>query len=170
MCFSGIKAHHVGAICARASVLCSLGLALWVSVASPLAARVHLLCGYGRPDADRWLPLSIPLQSNTVTGFSSAVDLATVSQQSRLALGLLNRRVMKSSTAHMIIKALTLGGLSETYLPPLPSHVCHSHGQSSTRILIHCVLLWKTTTRSIKRAKTFPGMQFVILKHTSPCL
>lgn len=68
--------------------------------------------------ADRWLPLSIPLQSNTVTGFSSAVDLATASQQSRLALGLLNRRVMKSSAAHMIIKALTLGGLSEPYPPP----------------------------------------------------
>lgn len=117
--------------------------------------------------ADRWLPLSIPLQSNTVTGFSSAVDLATVSQQSRLALGLLNRRVMKSSTAHMIIKALTLGGLSETYLPPLSSHVCHSYGQSSTRILIHRVLLWKTTTRTIKTAETFLGMPFVILKHTS---
>lgn len=86
--------------------------------------------------ADRWPPLSIPLQSNRVTGFSSAVDLATASQQSRLALGLLNRRVMKSSAAHMIIKALTLGGLSEPYLPPyLPfmqpkfdedSHLLHS--------------------------------------------
>lgn len=75
---------------------------------------------------------------------------------------------MKSSTAHMIIKALTLGGLSEPYLPPLSSHVCHSHSQSSTRILIHCVLLWKTTTHSIKRAKTFRGIQFVILKHNSP--
>lgn len=50
MCFSGIKARRFGSIRARASVLCSLGLALWVSVASPLAARVHLLRGYGRPE------------------------------------------------------------------------------------------------------------------------
>lgn len=50
MCFSGIKAHLFGSVCVYASVLCSLGLALWVSVASPLAARVHLLCGYGRPE------------------------------------------------------------------------------------------------------------------------
>lgn len=118
--------------------------------------------------ADRWPPLSIPLQSNTVTGFSSAVDLATASQQSRLALGLLNRRVMKSSTAHMIIKALTLGGLSETYLPPLPSPVCHSRGQSSTGILIHC--FGKPPLCSTKRAETLWVMQFVILKHTSCCL
>lgn len=66
--------------------------------------------------ADRWQPLSstpvlLPLRSNTVTGFSSDVDLATASQRSRLALRLSNRRVMKSSAAHMIIKALALGGL-----------------------------------------------------------
>ena len=68
--------------------------------------------------ADRWSALFSPLQSNTVTGFSSVVDLATASQQSRLALGLSNRRVMKSSAAHMIIKALTLGGLSALGPPP----------------------------------------------------
>lgn len=52
---------------------------------------------------------------------------------------------MKSSTAHMMIKALTLGGLSETYLAPLSSPVCHSHGQSSPRILTHRVVLWNAT-------------------------
>lgn len=108
--------------------------------------------------ADRWPPLSIPLQSNTVTGFSSAVDLATASQQSRLALGLSNRRVMKSSAAHMIIKALTLGGLSEPYPPPLSSPVCHSHSQSLVRIVIrYMVLCKKPPLCSIKRAKTFGG-------------
>lgn len=94
--------------------------------------------------ADRWPPLSIPLQSNTVTGFSSAVDLATASQQSRLALGLLNRRVMKSSTAHMIIKALTLGGLSETYLPP-PFLSCLPFTPPKFGEDTHSSL-WKTTT------------------------
>lgn len=72
---------------------------------------------------------------------------------------------MKSSTAHMIIKALTLGGLSETYLPPLPSPVCHSRRQSSTRILIHC--FGKPPLRSIERAETLWVLQFVILKHAS---
>lgn len=52
---------------------------------------------------------------------------------------------MKSSTAHMIIKALTLGGLSETYLAPLSSAVCHSHSQSSPRMLIHRAALWNAT-------------------------
>lgn len=51
---------------------------------------------------------------------------------------------MKSSTAHMIIKALTLGGLSETYLPPLSSPVCHSRSQKFDEDT-HS-LLWKTTT------------------------
>lgn len=110
--------------------------------------------------ADRWPPLSIPLQSNTVTGFSSAVDLATASQQSRLALGLSNRRVMKSSAAHMIIKALTLGGLSEPYPPPLSSPVCHSHSQSSMRIVIRYMVLWKTSTVLLLRELKLFGVLF----------
>lgn len=104
--------------------------------------------------ADRWPPLSIPLQSNTVTGFSSAVDLATASQQSRLALGLLNRRVMKSSAAHMIIKALTLGGLSEALHP---SPICHWCSQSSTRIVIRYTVLWKTTV--VRRKESYNSFQ-----------
>jgi len=115
----------------------------------PFALRVWQAC------ADRWPPLSIPLQSNTVTGFSSAVDLATASQQSGLALGLSNRRVMKSSAAHMIIKALTLGGLSEPYPPPLSSHVCHSHSQSSMRIVIRYTVLCKTTILHYKESNNF---------------
>lgn len=111
--------------------------------------------------ADRWPPLSIPLQSNTVTGFSSAVDLATASQQSRLALGLSNRRVMKSSAAHMIIKALTLGGLSEPYSPPRSSPVYHSHSQSLMRIVICYMVLWKTTI-VVHKAKTFLRHSFVL--------
>lgn len=104
--------------------------------------------------ADRWPPLSIPLQSNTVTGFSSAVDLATASQQSRLARGLLNRRVMKSSAAHMIIKALTLGGLSEALHP---SPLCHWCSQSSTRIVIRYTVLWKTTV--VRRKESYNSFQ-----------
>lgn len=122
VCFSAIKARL---FLARPTRPRRLGVAL-------TGFRSMGVCGLssGRPCpfarrvwqawADRWPPLSIPLQSNTVTGFSSAVDLATASQQSRLALGLLNRRVMKSSAAHMIIKALTLGGLSEAPSPHPP--------------------------------------------------
>ena len=76
---SSTKVHLFG----RATVLCSVGLALWVAVASPLAARVHLLCGYGRPGLTDGRPsplLRYPRWRNTVTGFSSAVDLATASQ------------------------------------------------------------------------------------------
>lgn len=112
--------------------------------------------------ADRWPPLSIPLQSNTVTGFSSAVDLATASQQSRLALGLLNRRVMKSSAAHMIIKALTLGGLSEPYPPP-SSPICHSHSKSLMRIVIRYIALLKTAIVLHKENYNFMGFSVFIL-------
>lgn len=116
--------------------------------------------------ADRWPPLSIPLQSNTVTGFSSAVDLATASQQSRLALGLSNRRVMKSSAAHMIIKALTLGGLSEPYPPPFSSPVCHSHSKSLTRIVIHYMVLWKTMILLHKEHENFLWFSFWVCMYS----
>lgn len=52
---------------------------------------------------------------------------------------------MKSSAAHMIIKALTLGGLSEPYLPPVSSPICHSCSQSLMRIVICYIVLWKDT-------------------------
>lgn len=62
---------------------------------------------------------------------------------------------MKSSAAHMIIKALTLGGLSEPYPPPLSSHVCHSHSQSSMRIVIRYTVLCKTTILHYKESNNF---------------
>lgn len=62
---------------------------------------------------------------------------------------------MKSSAAHMIIKALTLGGLSEPYLPPVSSPICHSCGQSLMRIGICYIVLWKATIVLHKEGENF---------------
>lgn len=70
---------------------------------------------------------------------------------------------MKSSAAHMIIKALTLGGLSEPYSPPLSSPVCHSHSQSLMRIVIRYIVLWKATIVLHKENSNFLRFSFGVL-------
>lgn len=77
---------------------------------------------------------------------------------------------MKSSAAHMIIKALTLGGLSEPYPPPFSSPVCHSHSKSSVRIVIRYMIFWKTTIVLHKESENFLRLileSVYILKQTS---
>lgn len=94
----------------------------------------------------------LPLRSNTVTVFSSDVDLAAASQQSRLALRLSNRRVMKSSAAHMIIKALALGGLlrgSRSTPSPLLPCLSFTH-QALMRTVNRYTALWKHQLCAIK--------------------
>lgn len=166
-----------GSLSVQASVLCSVGLARCVCGLSsgrpcPFALRVW------QARADRWQPLSstpvlLPLRSNTVTGFSSDVDLATASQRSRLALRLSNRRVMKSSAAHMIIKALTLGGLlrgSRSTPSPLLPCLSFTH-QALMRTVNRYTALWKhqlCAINSVSKLCGFIGYLFgcLLLVHS----
>lgn len=60
---------------------------------------------------------------------------------------------MESSAAHMIIKALTLGGLSEADPPPISSPVCRL--QSLTMTVIR--YFGKTTNALHKERANFMG-------------
>lgn len=68
----------------------------------------HVLCGHGRPEQTDGAARSRALASRSpATGSACAVDLAAASHAG-LAAHRANGRVMKSSAAHIIIKASVL--------------------------------------------------------------